>query len=521
MDDYLDPFISSSSSSPWEDAHLSQRLPWVDTPTSQANGLLCDPMGVYEGDDSNLHMSVINSTNIMGSMTTCQSAAHMNDATSSIFVDGSVIHGFNKLPAEDEQQQDIQRRLSVSSQHESEGSETSFSLQEVIDSNPLSISFGVELNSSCTVTMPPSALTESACIVSSSSDTSVFPQSVENSHPMSTVQKLWPSPYSGVNSLFAGHAKLEDFGLQGKPIGSDANVLGNACNDYDKLQRMESFPGDLKDQNKLQILHLPSLASGKLNELTESFGFQPHQQGTVSGSAGLQGPQQLQSGERNAIKNFTNHSPTLSQLALPNAVGSNSIVKTRVRARRGQATDPHSIAERLRREKIAERMKNLQELVPNSIRTDKASMLDEIINYVKFLQLQVKVLSMSRLGAAGAVVPLITDIPAEESSSLLLGQEGCLQESQESLALEQEVVKLMESNVTMAMQYLQNKGLCLMPVALAAAISGRKGSSSAVPPDRRKPDRNLGVISNCNEPVMQEYSVRVESPECNGVAIKQ
>ncbi|XP_056851831.1 transcription factor LRL3-like [Raphanus sativus] len=40
--------------------------------------------------------------------------------------------------------------------------------------------------------------------------------------------------------------------------------------------------------------------------------------------------------------------------------------KPRVRARRGQATDPHSIAERLRRERIAERMKSLQELVPNT-----------------------------------------------------------------------------------------------------------------------------------------------------------
>uniref|UniRef100_A0A2P2L8J7 Uncharacterized protein MANES_14G112400 n=1 Tax=Rhizophora mucronata TaxID=61149 RepID=A0A2P2L8J7_RHIMU len=65
--------------------------------------------------------------------------------------------------------------------------------------------------------------------------------------------------------------------------------------------------------------------------------------------------------------------------------------KPRVRARRGQATDPHSIAERLRRERIAERMKALQELVPNANKTDKASMLDEIIDYVKFLQLQVKV----------------------------------------------------------------------------------------------------------------------------------
>ncbi|KAH1061268.1 hypothetical protein GLYMA_02G202600v4, partial [Glycine max] len=64
--------------------------------------------------------------------------------------------------------------------------------------------------------------------------------------------------------------------------------------------------------------------------------------------------------------------------------------KQRVRARRGQATDPHSIAERLRRERIAERMKALQELVTNANKTDKASMLDEIIDYVRFLQLQVK-----------------------------------------------------------------------------------------------------------------------------------
>ncbi|XP_056850662.1 transcription factor LRL3-like [Raphanus sativus] len=76
--------------------------------------------------------------------------------------------------------------------------------------------------------------------------------------------------------------------------------------------------------------------------------------------------------------------------------------KPRVRARRGQATDPHSIAERLRRERIAERMKSLQELVPNTNKTDKASMLDEIIEYVRFLQLQVKVLSVSRLGGARA-----------------------------------------------------------------------------------------------------------------------
>ncbi|KAH1127532.1 hypothetical protein GYH30_016221 [Glycine max] len=40
-------------------------------------------------------------------------------------------------------------------------------------------------------------------------------------------------------------------------------------------------------------------------------------------------------------------------------------VRPRVRARRGQTTDPHSIAERLHRERIAERIRALQELVPS------------------------------------------------------------------------------------------------------------------------------------------------------------
>ncbi|CAI0394803.1 unnamed protein product [Linum tenue] len=152
--------------------------------------------------------------------------------------------------------------------------------------------------------------------------------------------------------------------------------------------------------------------------------------------------------------------------------------KPRVRARRGQATDPHSIAERLRRERIAERMKSLQELVPNANKTDKASMLDEIIDYVKFLQLQVKVLSMSRLGGAGAIAPLVTNDMSSEG-----GGGDCIQAnggsnpangggSESSMTMtEQQVAKLMEEDMGSAMQYLQGKGLCLMPISLATAIS--------------------------------------------------
>ncbi|KAL3535082.1 hypothetical protein ACH5RR_003543 [Cinchona calisaya] len=150
----------------------------------------------------------------------------------------------------------------------------------------------------------------------------------------------------------------------------------------------------------------------------------------------------------------------------------------RVRARRGQATDPHSIAERLRRERIAERMKALQELVPNANKTDKASMLDEIIDYVKFLQLQVKVLSMSRLGGAAAVAPLVADMSSEGVGDGVNGrssngtQTASSSNNTDSMTVtEHQVVKLMEEDMGSAMQYLQGKGLCLMPISLATAIS--------------------------------------------------
>ncbi|VVB17304.1 unnamed protein product [Arabis nemorensis] len=142
--------------------------------------------------------------------------------------------------------------------------------------------------------------------------------------------------------------------------------------------------------------------------------------------------------------------------------------KPKVRARRGQATDPHSIAERLRRERIAERMKSLQELVPNGNKTDKASMLDEIIDYVKFLQLQVKVLSMSRLGAAGSVSSQISE---DAGGSHENNSSSSAENHTAAKLTEHQVAKLMEEDMGSAMQYLQGKGLCLMPISLATTIS--------------------------------------------------
>ncbi|KAL6606698.1 hypothetical protein ACP70R_042351 [Stipagrostis hirtigluma subsp. patula] len=70
-------------------------------------------------------------------------------------------------------------------------------------------------------------------------------------------------------------------------------------------------------------------------------------------------------------------------------------------SKRSRAAEVHNLSEKVvalpfleRRSRINEKMKALQSLIPNSNKTDKASMLDEAIEYLKQLQLQVQMLSM-------------------------------------------------------------------------------------------------------------------------------
>ncbi|KAL7192207.1 hypothetical protein ACSBR2_024119 [Camellia fascicularis] len=74
--------------------------------------------------------------------------------------------------------------------------------------------------------------------------------------------------------------------------------------------------------------------------------------------------------------------------------------------RRSRAAAVHNQSERRRRDRINQKMKALQRLVPNASKTDKASMLDEVIAYLKQLQAQVQMMSSARNMPQQMMMPL-------------------------------------------------------------------------------------------------------------------
>ncbi|KAJ4960426.1 hypothetical protein NE237_020336 [Protea cynaroides] len=86
-------------------------------------------------------------------------------------------------------------------------------------------------------------------------------------------------------------------------------------------------------------------------------------------------------------------------------------VPRKSKTKSGPSKDPQSIAAKNRRERISERLKILQDLVPNGAKVDLVTMLEKAISYVKFLQLQVKVLAMDEFWPAqGGKAPQVSQV---------------------------------------------------------------------------------------------------------------
>ncbi|XP_057964153.1 transcription factor bHLH7-like [Malania oleifera] len=114
--------------------------------------------------------------------------------------------------------------------------------------------------------------------------------------------------------------------------------------------------------------------------------------------------------------------------------------------------------DRRRRLRIAETLGALQQLLPQSKEGDKAALLDDIIDHIKFLQLQIKELSRSRLGGESTSDPFVF----LEGYGHYLCHEHMVNEP-----LEEMMGKLLEVNPTSATQLLESRGLSVLPMNLA------------------------------------------------------
>ncbi|XP_024398362.1 uncharacterized protein [Physcomitrium patens] len=79
------------------------------------------------------------------------------------------------------------------------------------------------------------------------------------------------------------------------------------------------------------------------------------------------------------------------------------------------SVEPQSVAARHRRKKISERIRVLEKLIPGGNKMDTATMLDEAIEYVKFLQLQVQILESDTLDNAPLTASNGQNLPLQGS----------------------------------------------------------------------------------------------------------
>lgn len=244
--------------------------------------------------------------------------------------------------------------------------------------------------------------------------------------PPFNMSEIWPIPINGAAGNLAGGG----LDLRRSPFGPDlARFMESSThrqvsgNDVVVPEQSGGVPAPRgsggASRKRRESVAEDDLAKGVCNGMSDSDG----KRLKASGSGGEDGQNQKADGEVSSGKGGD------QQKTKPPPEPPKDYIH--VRARRGQATDSHSLAERARREKISERMRILQDLVPGCNKViGKALVLDEIINYIQSLQRQVEFLSMKLEAVNSRIIPGIEGFPSKEFGQQAFDTSGVVYRSQ-------------------------------------------------------------------------------------------
>ncbi|KAJ8506663.1 hypothetical protein OPV22_007549 [Ensete ventricosum] len=220
---------------------------------------------------------------------------------------------------------------------------------------------------------------------------------------------------------FSKQVKAADLGHRGSGSNSKAGAqessmmtVGSSACGSNQIQA-QTDPSNNISNDAADIVTGPREGTGTGTRLlSERMQSKKAHEGTVTSSSGGSGC----SYGRTAQQNASNHSykrrkardveesGCQSEEAEYESIDEKKQATRPTSKRRSRAAEVHNLSERRRRDRINEKMKALQELIPHCNKTDKASMLDEAIEYLKTLQLQVQMMWMGS-GMASMMFPCV------------------------------------------------------------------------------------------------------------------
>ncbi|KAJ4805033.1 Transcription factor PIF3 [Rhynchospora pubera] len=174
-----------------------------------------------------------------------------------------------------------------------------------------------------------------------------------------------------------GETCVTNFSLFKERVASGARAsTSNMCGlDHRNATNRVTVRADEKDTSKK---HETILASSSVCSVNDK---------------GFQNTNPKHTGKRK-IREGEESSSNTEEMEDESAEGKRVTIGRGASAKKSRAAEVHNLSERRRRERINEKMKALQELIPNCSKADKASMLEDAIEYLKTLQLQVQMMSM-------------------------------------------------------------------------------------------------------------------------------